>query len=309
MIIQTGMRTDIPAFYSKWFANRLTEGYVLVRNPYNPEAVTEYSLSPDVVDIIAFCTKNPSPMFPYMNLLKAYSQYWFVTITPYGKEIEPGAPPKENVIEDFKRLSDIVGKECTAWRYDPIFITKDYTAERHIYDFEVMAEKLSGHTHTCVISFIDIYMKVKRNFPEAGTVQKADRLRIGREFARIGRKYGMNVKACGEGTELESYGIDCSGCMTLEVFETAARGRLDAPAKKPPRTECSCFMGNDIGAYNTCGHLCRYCYANYNEATVRRNMKKHDPDSPFLIGNLKPGDRIHKAKQESWLNLQLTLNI
>jgi hypothetical protein len=36
MIIQTGMRTDIPAFYPEWLINRIKEGYVLVRNPYNP---------------------------------------------------------------------------------------------------------------------------------------------------------------------------------------------------------------------------------------------------------------------------------
>ena len=36
MILQTGFRTDIPAFYSAWFANRLRAGFVLVRNPYDP---------------------------------------------------------------------------------------------------------------------------------------------------------------------------------------------------------------------------------------------------------------------------------
>ena len=45
MIIQTGMRTDIPAFYSEWLMNRIQEGFVLVRNPYNPTQVTKYSLS------------------------------------------------------------------------------------------------------------------------------------------------------------------------------------------------------------------------------------------------------------------------
>lgn len=52
MIIQTGMRTDIPAFYSEWFANRIKEGYVMVRNPYQPLQVTQYSLNPEVVDLI-----------------------------------------------------------------------------------------------------------------------------------------------------------------------------------------------------------------------------------------------------------------
>lgn len=89
MIIQTGMRTDIPAFYSEWFINRIKEGFVLVRNPYNPVQVTRYSLSPDVVDLISFCTKNPAPMLDKMEHLDPYGQYWFVTITPYGKDIEP----------------------------------------------------------------------------------------------------------------------------------------------------------------------------------------------------------------------------
>ena len=78
------MRTDIPAFYSKWFLNRIKEGYVCVRNPYNPKQVTKYSLSPEVVDLIAFCTKNPLPMLPFPDELKPYGQYWFVTITPYS---------------------------------------------------------------------------------------------------------------------------------------------------------------------------------------------------------------------------------
>ncbi|MBO7424954.1 MAG: DUF1848 family protein, partial [Clostridiales bacterium] len=109
MIIQTGMRADIPAFYSKWFLRRLDEGFVLVRNPYNPSQVTRYSLNPDVVDLISFCSKNPAPMLPHMSALKPYGQYWFVTITPYGKDIEPNVPSKEKVMEDFKQLSNIVG--------------------------------------------------------------------------------------------------------------------------------------------------------------------------------------------------------
>ena len=75
MVLQTGMRTDVPVFYSEWFANRLKEGYVYTRNPYNPSHVTKYLINPDVVDLIGFCTKNPAPMFQYMNLLKTYGQY------------------------------------------------------------------------------------------------------------------------------------------------------------------------------------------------------------------------------------------
>lgn len=44
MIIQTGMKTDIPAFYSKWFLNRIKEGYVIVQdNPYQSKSGNQIS--------------------------------------------------------------------------------------------------------------------------------------------------------------------------------------------------------------------------------------------------------------------------
>lgn len=69
MIINTGNRTDIPAFYSEWFYNRIKEGYVCVRNPYFNNLVTKYYLDPKVVDVICFCTKNPQPMLANISLI------------------------------------------------------------------------------------------------------------------------------------------------------------------------------------------------------------------------------------------------
>ncbi len=307
MIIQTGMRTDIPAFYSEWFLNRIKEGYVMVRNPYNENQVTRYELNPEVVDLIGFCSKNPAPMIPHMDLLREYGQYWFVTITPYGKEIEPNVPAWEKVVEDFKRLSEIVGIDSMGWRYDPIFLSDTYTVQRHLKDFEAMAAGLSGYTKTCVISFIDLYSKVARNFPEVRKVPKNERIEMGKAMIHIANKYGMTVKPCAEGNELAAYGADCSGCMTVETYEKAIHCRLNAPKKSGARRECACYLTSDIGSYNTCGHLCRYCYANYSEQLVKQNRKMHDVNSPFLIGGSRPDDVVHQAKQESWKNEQLSL--
>lgn len=311
MILHTGLRTDIPAFYSEWFVNRLRAGDVLVRNPYNPIQVTKYQITPDKVDLISFCTKNMAPMLQHMDELKEYGQYWYVTITPYGKEIEPNVPPKEKVMEDFIRLSQAVGKQSVGWRYDPIFLSDVYTVEKHLEDFEQMAKTLSGYTETCVISFIDLYQKVLRNFPEVKFVPKEDRLRLGKEFVRIGARYGLNVKACAEGRELEPYGVDCDGCMTVELFEHAIGCELNVPKSKEKgaRAECACLLGSDIGAYNTCGHLCRYCYANYDAETVAGNMRRHDPKSPLLIGKLHEEDVVKEAKQESWRDGQMRLQL
>lgn len=306
MIINTGMRTDIPAFYPEWFIERIRTGFVLVRNPYRPEWITRYELSPEVVDCIAFCTKNPEPMLKYMEELRAFHQYWFVTITPYGREAEPNVPPKETVMQSFCRLSEAVGTDCVGWRYDPIFINGRYTLERHIRDFEEMCRTLSGYTRVCVISFIDLYEKVKRNFPQVRTVTPAERTAIGKAFAEIAGRYGITVKACAEGKDLAPYGIDCGGCMTKETFEKAVGCRLTVPKKKSQRSECACVLGTDIGAYDTCGHLCRYCYANSDRENVRRNMKAHDPCSPLLVGYPAEGEVIHQAKQESWTDSQLS---
>ena len=307
MILQTGMRTDIPAFYTRWFLNRIKEGYVLVRNPYNPSAVTKYRIDPTVVDLIAFCTKNPAPMLEHMDVLKPYGQYWFVTITPYGKEIEPNVPDKVKVIEDFKTLSKAVGVNSVGWRYDPIFITEKYSLDFHLQTFEKMAKELAGHTHTCVISFIDIYKKVSRNFPQAREVNKAERIEIGKTFAKIGKDFGMTIKACAEGDELKPYGVDCDGCLTQSTYEAALHTRLNMPKRKGQRGACACFLGNDIGAYDTCKHLCKYCYANMDPKAVLYNSRLHDPNSPFLVGSHRPGDQIHEARQESWIDNQLVL--
>ncbi|MBR1571835.1 MAG: DUF1848 domain-containing protein [Lachnospiraceae bacterium] len=309
MIINTGMRTDIPAFYSEWLLNRIREGYVLVRNPYNPFQVTKYSLSPEVVDLISFCTKNPAPMLPRMDILKPYGQYWFVTITPYGRDIEPNVPEKQKVMEDFKMLSDTVGVDSVGWRYDPIFVDGEHSVEWHIGEFEQMAKNLAGYTRTCVISFIDIYKKVERNFPEAREVYNSDRLTLGKAFIDIAKKYDITIRPCAEGNDLEPYGADCSGCMTVKTFETALHAKLDVPkrSKNQRNGECACLLGTDIGAYDTCGHLCRYCYANTNPELVKENMKIHDPKSPFLLGHGTPEDIIHVAKQQSWINQQISM--
>ena len=309
MIIQTGMRTDIPAFYSEWFVNRIKEGFVLVRNPYNPSQVSRYSLSPDVVDLIGFCTKNPAPMLPHMDILKGYGQYWFVTITPYGKDIEPNVPDKKKVMEDFKKLSDIVGVDSMGWRYDPILVDEEHPVGWHIAEFGKMAETLSGYTNTCVISFIDLYSKVRRNFPEAREVCHEDRLAIGKAFIEIARRYDITIRPCAEGKELEPYGADCSGCMTVKTYEKALHANLDVPRRGTNQRngECACLLGTDIGAYDTCGHLCRYCYANVHADLVRENLRRHDPRSPFLTGGELPGDVIHVAAQKSWVHHQLRL--
>ncbi len=307
MIINTGQRTDIPAFFSTWFINRLKKGFVCVRNPYNYHQVNKYILSPEIVDAFAFCTKNPEPMFNYMNLLKEYGQYWFVTITPYGKDIEPNVPEKKTILESFKKLSDLVGVNSVRWRYDPIFISDRYNVNYHIFAFEQMAKILKGYTDVVIISFIDMYKKVLRNFPEARRVSREDRIVLGKEIIRIAKENGMTVRTCGEGDVLVPYGALANGCQTINTFEKAINCRLDVPICKSNRESCDCYLTYDIGAYDTCMHLCKYCYANSDNRAIYDNINMHNPESPFLVGDYSDGDLIHTVNEKSWKNQQISI--
>lgn len=276
----------------------------MVRNPYYLSSVSRYELNPDVVDLITFCTKNPLPVLRNAELMKElsrYNQWWYVSLTPYGKEIEPNVPEKSVVADSIIELGKTLGAEKVGWRYDPIFVSEKYGVQYHLRAFENIAKRLCGFTKTAVISFIDLYPKVKRNFFEIREVSNEEKLYLGKEFVQIAAKFGMTLKPCAEGSELEQFGADCSGCQTVAVLEAALGKKLKVPKKATARKECLCYLNGDIGAYNSCGHLCRYCYANYSPNLVYKNMNEHNPTSPLLIGELKSDDKIFNSVQKSWI--------
>lgn len=88
--------------------------------------------------------------------------------------------------------------------------------------------------------------------------------------------------------------------MSQKIVEKSTKLKLNPPKIKNIRQDCSCLLGNDIGAYNSCKHFCKYCYANANVGLVKENIKKHIETSPFLIGKEEVGDKVHVARQKSW---------
>ena len=308
MILFASGRTDVPAFYAQWFINRIRAGFVDVRNPYYSSQVTRYRLTPELVDCIVFCTKNPAPMLPFLDELAGYGIYFFTTITPYGPDIEPHVPPKSQVMDDFAALSARLGKDRVCWRYDPIFVNEDYPVSAHIRAFRAMAERLQGATDRCIISFIDLYEKTKRNFPGLEEVPVSDQRFLAQALSAIGRETGIEVETCAEKEDLSAFGVTGNVCLSRETIERAAGIRLlkDLPRQRL-RPQCACLPTHDIASYNCCPHLCRYCYANYDAALVAKNYARHDPDSSFLIGTSAPGDLVHQAKQVSYRDSQLLL--
>ena len=306
MILNTGTRTDIPAFFSKWFLNRVNEGVICSRNPYNNE-IYRYEITPEVVDCMCFCTKNPKPLVKHLDEISEYNQFWFVTLNPYGKDIEVNVPSYKKVIKTFGDVASTLKNDAIAWRYDPIFITEKYSLDYHIDKFDEIASQLCEYTSDCTISFIDLYNKVLRNFPEANEVTREEQLVIGENFSKIAQKYGLKMKTCVEGTLLNQFGFDSSGCMTQQVLEKAIGNNLKIPKGKYHNRECNCLMGRDIGAYNTCLHGCKYCYANFSTNLVKRNWKLHNPDSSLLIGDVKDSDVVKEVSEPSYIDAQTRL--
>lgn len=290
MILSVSMRTDIVAFYTEWFINRYKEGYVDVRNPFNNTQVNRINFSD--VDLILFCTKNPIPILKYLKLIDK-PIIFHVTITPYKEDIEPNVPNKKDIIEAVKELSNIIGINNLYIRYDPIFINDKYNLEYHKKAFDRLCSLLDGYINKIIVSFIDDYKNVRKN-EKALNYRKFtdnDYREIGISFSRSASKYNMSVQTCFEDNTLVEYGFIKGECLSHELaYKLTGKAYKKWTARKG--NKCNCVNLVDIGYYNSCKHLCKYCYANYNEIEVNSNFSNHNPNSSLLIGELKNDDII-----------------
>ena len=290
MILNVSGRTDIVAFYSKWFLNRLKEGYVDVRNPFNPNLVSRINF--EDVDLILFCTKNPIPIIDKLDDIKI-PYIFHVTITPYKKDIEPNLPSKSDIIEAVKKISTTIGIENVYVRYDPIFISKKYNVEYHIKAFKKLCSLLKGYVKTIIVSFIDNYQNVRKNLPylKYRSFTEEDYKLIGENFSKIAKNNNMVVQTCFEERNLTEYGFIKGECMSKELaFKLTGKTYKKWQARKG--SACNCVELVDIGMYNSCNHLCKYCYANYDESKVKININNHDINSSLLIGHINSNDII-----------------
>ena len=296
MIISASRRTDIPAYYSDWFINRVKAGYVLVRNPRNPRQVSKINLLPDVVSGIVFWTKNPKKLMKNLSDLSDYTYYFQFSLTPYGRDIEPNLPSKtDELLQTFKQLSTMIGSNRVIWRYDPILINEKYTSDYHFRAFETIAQELSGFTKKVIISFIDThYRNVKRNINALGlkVFENEQKMAFIRKLVAIADCYGLVIEYCSGVLDLQHLGVRSARCIDFQLFSELLGCELQASKDKNQRPECGCMPSVDIGVYNTCLHSCKYCYANYNQVIVAKNCDLHDSRSPLLIGDVTNGDNI-----------------
>ncbi len=308
MILSASRRTDIPCFYSDWFFNRIKEGVVYVKNPMNPKQVSEILLTPKLVDCIIFWTKNPAPMLNRLDELKDYTYCYQFTLTGYGKDLEPNLPNKKEImIPIFQKLSTQIGKEKMVWRYDPIIVTNRYTISYHMKAFEQIAQSLKGYTDKVIISFLDWYVKMKRNMQDIQVheITQHDIEHLASHFAAIARDNNLTIETCAEKIDLTPYGIKHGSCIGKQWLERVLKCELKGLKDKNQRKECGCMESIEIGSYHTCINGCKYCYANDSFQKAVTNYINYNPNSPILCNEVAVGDKITQRKIKSLKKSQL----
>lgn len=271
VIVSASRATDIPAFFSSWFFDRLDKGYCVWRNPYN--GMDAYLCFANT-HFIVFWSKNSTPLLPYLPELKRrglgfYIQY---TLNDYEQEgLEPNVPKLSDRINAFKCIVDTYGIGSVVWRFDPLILIDKIGIDELLVKIQRIASELNGYTEKLVFSFADIvdYKKVGANLRRAGVNYREwtekDILQFTDGLHRL--NLPMQLATCAEPTDLSHYGIEHNRCIDPELISRLAPDDqalqmwlFGATKDNGQRKTCGCILSKDIGQYNTCTHGCLYCY-------------------------------------------------
>lgn len=294
MIISASRRTDIPAFYANWFINRVKDGYVLVRNPFNTRQLRRVSLRTQDVDAVVFWTRNGEPLIEHLPFLNSegYRYYFQYTITGYPRTLEKSVPHPVRAIETFSKISDEIGPRRVVWRYDPVLISNFVGIDDHKRIFLKIASMLRGRTHRVVVSFADFYRKTEKNLRLVQNLDYRDivsdesaLLDLSIYMRQVANDHGMSIQSCAEKVDLSMAGIAHGKCIDDQLLESEFGLQLNLEKDRGQREECGCVKSVDIGQYNTCAHGCAYCYATFNSQAVAKNKREHDQASACLVGH------------------------
>lgn len=300
MILSASRRTDLPSYYGEWFINRLREGYLLVRNPYDAHRASKLLFSPETVECIVFWTKNAAPMLPRLSEISAlgYTYYFQYTLTPYRETWERNLPPLSERVKTLLMLSERLGRERVVWRYDPILFDGVFDEKWHIGQFSELCRQFCGAVDEVIISFVDSYARRKNPL-----VTPEQMRTVGAAFAAVAEEYGLTLSTCCE----QIPGIRRAACIDRKRIERL----IDCPieGKKDPgqRPGCGCVESVDVGAYGSCKNGCRYCYATRSFTEAEQNWRRHDPSSPLLIGWPEEGLVVSEKELHSLKCVQQSL--
>ena len=309
VIVSASRSTDIPAFYADWFLHCLKMGYSAWTNPFN--GVKSY-VTYDNTRLIVFWSKNPDPLLKDGGCLDYLAQkgincYIQYTLNDYvAEQLERGVPALQERIDTFKRLVDRLGFGKVIWRFDPMILTDQIGCDDLLAKIENIGDLLKGYTEKLVFSYADIrtYRKVQanltKNFINYREFEQDDMLYIAKNLSKLNERWGLTLATCGEKIDISQFGIVHNKCVDddlmikyfsddqklmdllgVEIIKGDLFNPNDTIIKHKKNKDggqrefCGCIVSKDIGEYNTCPHLCEYCYANAGKEAAVNNYQQH----------------------------------
>ena len=284
-IVSVSRRTDVPAWYGRWFLERVKRGKACYGAPFSSR-IHEVSLLPEDVTAFVFWTRNVLPFLPAVDRLErmGYPFYFQYTYTGYGAPWEPKGPGEKG-LEGLLRLAERIGPDRVVWRYDPILLAPEEDGDAHRKRFEGIARRLRGRIGAVTVSFLDRYRKTERRLRAAGLgVRDPDR-EEGRELladlAGIAGERGIALDVCCE-EDLRPPEIPAAACVDPDRIRRLVGDPEMRLPRRPTRPGCRCAESRDIGAYDTCPFGCVYCYAVSSPERAERSVRDHRPEEDRL---------------------------
>ena len=288
MIVSASYRTDIPAFYARWFLARLRAGSCRVASPYGGGSYA-VSLMPGAVDGFVLWTRNLRPLLSELDAVRQVAPFTVqFTVTGYARPLEASVIATENAVEQLRELRHRFGPRVAVWRYDPIVATTKLDAAAHAAQFAVLARALSGTVDEVVLSVMHPYKKTRRNLDRAAEHHdfrwrdpppEEKRQLVGR-LAAIAVEQGLAPTLCSQ-PELLLPGLGEARCIDADRLADVAQQPI-AARTSGNRPGCRCALSRDIGAYDSCPHGCVYCYAVTDRDRAVANFRNHDPAAEML---------------------------
>jgi len=285
VILSASWRTDIPAFYGRWFLARLAAGWVEVANPYGGPT-SRIDLNPASIRAVVFWTRNPAPFDAGLAACRARTWPFVVqmSVTGLPRAIERSAPAPESAVQMLRDLARQYGPKAAVWRFDPILVSTATPPAERRETFARLAKSLAGAVDEVVVSFAQPYAKTRRNL--AGLDWRDppidEKQTLLRDLASIAAEQGMALTLCTQPSLVDDTAdLVAARCIdTARLSEVAGRA-IEAP-ERGNRPGCRCAASRDIGAYDSCAMGCGYCYAVRTRERAQARLAAHDPDSPRL---------------------------
>jgi hypothetical protein len=305
-IVSVSRRTDVPAFYSPWFINRIRAGFCVYPNPLYPQKFYRVSLQPQDVLGIVFWTRHPAPLIPHLSELdtKGYTYYFQYTVVGYPRTIDLRTPSLAMAIKTFKDLSDRIGPDRIIWRYDPIMLNSEISASWHRENFRRIADAIALKTRRVVVSVVDPYARTQRRVGTANDgvlYAPEDYAAVLRMVVTEAADRGVIVQSCAEAA-INIDGIAHGSCVDASLVYSLS-GRA-APTRFPlhkQREGCLCHESVDIGVNDSCGFGCQYCYATKSHEKALENLKNHRPEWTCISQDVQMDTPDEKPVQQMLL--------